>query len=166
MRSGKNQLMRRGFTLIEVLIVVVILGILAAVIVPQASSARSEARDTTREQDMRGVEKSLEMFTNDHGEYPLAAGWRGDAPSFGGFGYEGPNGYIPDLAPQYIKVLPRDPNNAYPRADYGYLYRSDGANFKFLAHRTPERISSSHPLFDPTRPTYSWQVSTPGALNW
>ena len=33
-------------------------------------------------------------------------------------------------------------------------------------NRTPERISSSHPLFDPTRPTYSWQVSTPGALNW
>ncbi|GEM_PF-426479 len=156
----------RGFTLLEVLIVVVILGILAAVIVPQASSARSDARDATREADLRAVEKSLEMCANDEGEYPISNSWSGDAPSYGGRGYDGDSGYIPGLSPQFMKELPRDPNNAYPRGDYGYLYRSDGVNFKFLAHRTPESYGPTKTFYDPIRPGHAWQVSTQGGANW
>jgi prepilin-type N-terminal cleavage/methylation domain-containing protein len=166
MRSATYRTLARGFTLIEVLIVVVILGILAAIVVPQASNARSEARDATREQDMRAVEKALEMYANDNGDYPLAAAWRSDAPAYGGFGYTGPTGYIPDLAPEFMPMLPRDPNNSYPSGSSGYLYRSTGPNYKFLAYYTPENFSPNHPLFDPVRPNSAWQISTPDARNW
>ena len=160
------RLVRGGFTLIELLIVVVILGILAAIIVPQASSARSEARDATRETDMRAVEKALEMWANDNGDYPKTSGWSGDAPSYGAKGYSGPTGYIPDLAPTYIKQLPRDPNPSNPTGAKGYLYYSTGANYKMLAHYTPESFDSSRPLVDPIRPTYSWAIYTPGGKSW
>ena len=156
---------RRGFTLIELLIVVVILGILAAIIVPQASSARSEARDATRETDMRAVEKALEMWANDNGDYPVVSGWSGDAGAYGGKGYTGPTGYIPDLAPTYIKTLPRDPNPAIPSANKGYLYQSTGKDYKYLAWNTPESFTG-RPLVDPTRPTTSWSVYTTGGKAW
>lgn len=156
---------RRGFTLIELLIVVVILGILAAIIVPQASSARSETRDAAREADLRSVEKALEMWANDNGNYPTVTGWSGDAGSYGGHGYTGATGYIPDLAPTYIKELPRDPNPAYPTSTKGYLYQSNGKNYKLLAWNTPESFTG-RPLVDPTRPTTSWSVYTPGGKNW
>lgn len=162
---SKHSVIRRGFTLIELLIVVVILGILAAIIVPQASNARSEARDGTRETDMRSVEKALEMWANDNGDYPVVSGWSGDAGAYGSKGYTGATGYIPNLAPTYIKELPRDPNPAYPTANKGYLYQCDGPNYKLLAWNTPESFTG-RPLVDPARSTTSWAVFTPGGRNW
>ncbi|HYF14415.1 MAG TPA: prepilin-type N-terminal cleavage/methylation domain-containing protein [Phycisphaerales bacterium] len=157
----------RGFTLVEILVVVIVLGILAAIIVPNVSSGRTDARMGARETQMREVEKALEMYNNDNGVYPSTSNaWWGDCPSYGGRPYSGPTGYIPDLAPDYMAQLPRDPNPAYPVADRGYLYRSNGTDFKFLAYRTPERFSANHPLYDPARPTTAWQISTTGAVNW
>ena len=158
----------RGFTLIELLVVIVVLGILAAIIVPQAGSARVDARNGARETDMRNVGKALEMYNGDFGVYPISPGWSGDAPAYGGKGYEGPNAYIPNLSPTYMKVLPRDPNPSYPRSDYGYLYRTDGTGmeFKLLAHRTPEAFSPDHPMYDPARPTFAWAIYSPGGRDY
>jgi type II secretion system protein G len=156
----------RGFTLVEVLVVVVVLGILAAIIVPQASGARIDARMGAREADMNAVGKALEMYANDNGNYPRVPSWSGDAPSYGGKGYEGPTAYIPDLSPTYMKVLPRDPNPAFPAGGSGYLYYSNGVDYKFLAHYTPERYGAGYSLTDPRRPTWAWAIYTPGGANW
>jgi len=61
----------RGFTLIEVLIVVVILGILAAIVIPQFSNASDAARESTTRALLQTLRVQLELYKSQHeGVYP------------------------------------------------------------------------------------------------
>jgi len=60
----------RGFTLIEIMVVVVILGILAAVIVPNLLSRPDMAKVTKAKLDIKSIEESLGLFKLDNGFYP------------------------------------------------------------------------------------------------
>lgn len=59
-----------GFTLIEVMVVVVILGILAAIIVPKIMSRPEQARMVKVKQDMLAIESALDLYKLDNGRYP------------------------------------------------------------------------------------------------
>lgn len=59
-----------GFTLIEVMVVVVILGILAAIIVPKIMSRPEQARMVKVKQDILAIESALDLYKLDNGRYP------------------------------------------------------------------------------------------------
>ncbi len=59
---------RRGFTLIEIMVVVVILGIVAAIIIPQISGAGSEARIAALATDLRRVRNQMELYKFHHND--------------------------------------------------------------------------------------------------
>ncbi len=59
-----------GFTLIEVLVVMVILGILAAVIVPKIMDRPEQARIVAAKSDVRAIVSALNMYRLDNGVYP------------------------------------------------------------------------------------------------
>ncbi|MBQ3448820.1 MAG: type II secretion system major pseudopilin GspG [Synergistaceae bacterium] len=72
MKDRKKILMRRrsGFTLIEIMVVVVILGLLAALVVPRIGPQVAEAQRTTAATQIRSLEDALEMYRMHNGFYP------------------------------------------------------------------------------------------------
>ena len=72
MNNRKTILMRRrsGFTLIEIMVVVVILGLLAALVVPRIGPQVAEAQRTTAATQIRSLEDALEMYRMHNGFYP------------------------------------------------------------------------------------------------
>jgi general secretion pathway protein G len=63
----------QGFTLVEILIVVVILGILAAIVIPQFTSASEMAKKSSLESTLQTLRSQLELYQVQHtGDYPAA----------------------------------------------------------------------------------------------
>jgi general secretion pathway protein G len=61
----------KGFTLVEILIVVVILGILAAIVIPQFTEASGEAKESRLMQDLQSVRAQIELYKLNHnGDLP------------------------------------------------------------------------------------------------
>jgi len=154
----------RGFTLIELLVVVAIIGLLSSVVLTSLNTARVQARDSKRKQDMIQMRTALELYFSTNNSYPSSSGsWRG-AVTYGGHG-TGASGYIPGIVPGYMSVLPLDPGN---QGD-GYLYNSDGKNYKLLSHRSPESYPTAGKAFyDPVRPTWAWMLCSgePACNSW
>jgi general secretion pathway protein G len=69
----KRQQKRKGFTLVEVLVVVVILGLLAALVVPRVVGRGEEAKRTAAAVQIREIEQALEMYRLDSSLYPSTA---------------------------------------------------------------------------------------------
>jgi general secretion pathway protein G len=64
---------RSGFTMIEILVVMVIIGVLAAIGLGSFTSTQVKSRDARRKSDLTNISKALELFYNDRGEYPQTA---------------------------------------------------------------------------------------------
>ena len=69
-RSTRPARVEAGFTLIEIMVVVVIIGLLAAAIVPQIMGRLGQAEVTRARQDIRGIETALNVFRLDNYRYP------------------------------------------------------------------------------------------------
>ena len=61
---------QRGFTLIEIMVVVVIIGVLGAIVVPQFMSRPDQAKVTAAKTDIQAIATSLEMYRLDNAYYP------------------------------------------------------------------------------------------------
>ena len=68
--------MKRGFTLVEILIVVIILGILAAIVIPQFTNASEDARKSNMKSQLQTLRSQVELYKLQH---------RDTAPTLAGF---------------------------------------------------------------------------------
>ena len=121
-----------GFTLIEIMVVILILGLLATIVVQSLRGAADKAKRTKAQADIAEFKTALDRYYLDNGYYPTTDQGLGAlvaAPT---------NGRMPSNYEQggYIERLPRDPwgNN--------YAYQSDGNNY-VLKSFGPDGVESS-----------------------
>ncbi|MBA0446344.1 type II secretion system major pseudopilin GspG [Stenotrophomonas maltophilia] len=69
---GSRRARQQGFSLIEIMVVVVIIGILAALIVPRLMDRPDQARVVAARQDIAALMQALKLFKLDNGRYPSA----------------------------------------------------------------------------------------------
>ncbi len=72
-----RKLMAKGFTLVEILIVVVILGILAAIVIPQFTNASESAKSSSLASQLQTIRSQIELYKNQHNddEPDLTTNW-------------------------------------------------------------------------------------------
>lgn len=167
----------KGFTFIELMVAIAIIGVLSTVVMAGAASTRKSARVAQRVSDIKRVQSALDLYYANNKSYPSTGGaYRGVCPSYNGSGaYTAKNGLvIPGLVPDYILSIPVDPQTSATSDANCYLYNSNGIDYVFLVHQVTELSNGSsgasyakYPeLFDPNRPTWAWKISSPGAVNW
>lgn len=116
-----------GFTLMEVLIVMVIIGILSTLGLGSFQSSQQKGRDSKRKAELKQIGVALEAYYNDKGEYPLGSSGliagcnNGVACAWG-------SQFIDDRGTIYMVELPED-----PRDSSSYYYDSDGTYYQIYA---------------------------------
>lgn len=65
---------QKGFTIVELLIVIVVIGILAAITIVAFNGVQQRGRDAQRKSDVAAITKALELYYIDKGEYPAGNG--------------------------------------------------------------------------------------------
>ena len=115
----KNE--RKGFTLIEILIVVAIIAILASVVLVGLGPTQEAGRDARRISDLHEVQNGLELYYNSCGYYPggYAAGACANTATTGYSSGATPMNTALTSAGLQISTVPLDPSNTAPHV-YGY----------------------------------------------
>ncbi len=135
----------RGFTLIEVMVVVAIIGILASVLFASFEEGRQQSRDKFRQSELKELQLAIELYKAQNGSYPatgcgqIALHWSGPGPH-PSWGMDCQD-YITGLVPDYIGSLPRDPKSEDVNG-VGFIYstNSDQSGYKLLSHQAAESL--------------------------
>jgi general secretion pathway protein G len=102
---------QRGFSLIEIMVVVVILGILASIVVPKIINRPDEARVVKAKQDVLAIQSALDLYKLDNGVYPSTD------QGLMALVEKPTTDPIPQDWKMYLKLIPKDPWGR----DYLYL---------------------------------------------
>lgn len=107
------RLFQKGFTLVEILVVISIISVLATVMLGSFRSSQARGRDTQRKSDLKQVSSALELYYSDYNKYPDTLTWGSE---------------FTDYKTSYFKVLPKDPVSSQ---NYVYRIVDSPANQKF-----------------------------------
>jgi prepilin-type N-terminal cleavage/methylation domain-containing protein len=110
----KNQ---KGFTLIELMVVVAIISLLSGVVLASLDIARSKARDGVRYSDMKQIKNAIELYYSNNGVYPTCNG----EDLCDGYPTFEPINTL-QVVPTYIPKISDDPTNGIGKGGYIYTY--------------------------------------------
>jgi len=177
---------KKGFTLVELLVSISIIGLLSAVTFSSFSQSQEKARISVRVADMKRIQNSLEFYHAVNKTYPSTGGaFRSECNAWGvnGVGYASAD-VIPFVVPVFLGAMPSDPGMDKVNSTSCYLYISNGTDYALLDHdvvdlRTSPYTYSTYPeLIDPHRDggqnntivdgtsIHSWKVYSKGGATF
>ncbi len=138
-----------GFTIVELLIVIVVIGILAAITIVAYNGIQERARYTAMKQDITNIQKAVLSYHAINGSYPYPSGNTGNYTTTAS---TGSSLAIPGLVPDFIAKVPQISTTGY----YAYIASQDGAEYKIL------RLLSNGPLpsIEQGDPGIDWRVDS------
>ena len=131
----------KGYTLVELMIVIVIIGMLASIILPHMVKGRYQAQFTSCQANLRNLASALEIYHTDKDRYPDDTTWQDDL-----FKASGGN-------PPYMQPEPTCPSNS---SKYGYIVDDkDFHNFTLYCngvhHIIIKAVKPNYPQYNPTQ---------------
>ncbi len=120
---------QKGFTLLELLLVIVIIGILSSFMIVNYIGVRQRARDAKRKADLRQIQSALELYRSDQGSYlthttfPYQLNTTNCVTS---------NAFTGGTA-TYMKLIPCDPSGTSYWNNGNYYYYSNGTTYTLAA---------------------------------
>jgi general secretion pathway protein G len=118
---------QRGYTLIELLIVVAIIGLMAAIAIPNLINALQRSRQKRTMADMRAISEAVEMYHQDLSFFPIYADVDADA--------------LREDLRIYVKQF-----NGSDGWNHPFLYTSDGDNYTLVSSGGDRTLDGSWPL--------------------
>ncbi|MGH7218222.1 MAG: type IV pilin protein [Candidatus Microsaccharimonas sp.] len=152
----KWELKQKGFTIVELLIVVVVIAILAAITIVSYNGITQQSRLSVMQSDISAMNKAILMYHAKHGHYPYSGAT--------GANVTGPSINIPGLS-EFLPNPPRIPddgNSGY----YAYIWSANGADYKIIRLVPSGAMLPQHerdlPNIDPQRTTRGWGIWSDG----
>lgn len=118
----------RGFSLVELMVVVGIISLLAAVGMMSFSDARAQSRDQVRQSDLKQLQLAVELYKAQNGQYPERGCGVSSATSFA---MQNCPQYILNLTPDFIPTLPFDDQTG-TGGGFGYWTNADRDAYKII----------------------------------
>jgi len=117
----KSQKSKVGFTLVEIMVVIALIGILAGFLLVSMQGARASARDAQRQADLENIKSALEMYKSSCGQYPDSVPTNGSALS----------GTCNGTPVTVLSSTPKDPTS--PSRNYTYALTSTKKSYTLTA---------------------------------
>lgn len=117
----KTRLTEAGFSLIEIMVVVFIMGLLVTLVAPRILGRTDDARATKAAADIRSLEQSLSLYKLDNGQFPTTE------QGLDALVIQPTSGPAPRRWRAYLDNLPLDP------WDTAYIYESDGRDYLLIS---------------------------------
>jgi general secretion pathway protein G len=125
------QRIKTGFTLIEVMVVVAIIGVLLALSAAGLQGARASSRDAQRKSQLEDIRSALEIYRSDCGSYPAASGAHGLA--FGTGTLVGTGVGNCSSSNVYMSAIPQDPQSVSKGLSYEYVTSGSNTSYSLCA---------------------------------
>lgn len=163
--THKQHILRqRGFTVIELLIIIVVIGIIASISLVAYSGVQERAKYAREQTDLSEVNKLIHLYYVNNGEYPTTTStWSGLSQT---------SDYIPGIVPEFTAQIPQMPTSSV--SENSFIYKSNGDDYKLICYSGSDGLPATervnNPLADPQRNVASnggaWGYWTSGAVAW